>query len=1285
MPTVFETWHEQADREYSLIGPQGFTLEDITLDGLDDVVLWWPEGYVTYKEQLAPGVFGESIPLLINELGTLRPVFADLDGDGLKDGVAVTGARGTIWWAKNQGGGVMGPVIDIDIHTNDFRWTRAYADDVAAGDLDQDGDIDLVCVFTYPSSIKIYWNDGNASFEEEVLPQSETHEMDPIRGLNVVDLTGDGWPEIHVEGLKGTQSSMSFRHWFYRNLTGGEFALQRYVTNSRLYSLGVTAAPGYLGDVDGDGLIEIVTNEWKTEDGLPGLIRYDWNGGSFFRTHYEPSVEFREIHQIPDRAGNRLPQFLGGPYIPWNATNTKPEYYGLNFSNRDYDFIDLAAHLPFEPGRNYVFRDFNLDGRVDLLQFLYGRLNPGEVELLLLTNREPRLFLPDSRMVFEEGLPAGIPGNTAFLKVRKEAPGIPLYVRYSMRAGTATDGEDMVLREGTISIPAWEPEGLIPLTIREDGALEPDETFFVDIETPDGWEAFNTTTEVTIVDSTVSRVTIEESVETNEEEGGATPVIISKSNLSSDVEVDFQLISDSALQGSDFVAASGTIRLPAGTTSHQLDVAVIADGLDEPDGEQFRVVLSNPQNAEIINDTSVITIQDSDYLTVSTSVPFQFSEDNANIPVRFRLSHPSVNTVYVNFRLDSDTLTVAPDGDIELVSGELQEVVFTPGQTEAVFNLPIGQDDLAEETEGCFLQIVSASNAQVSGRSVWRVEILDDDTPQLTLSSTPVSESEGLAFVVLELSNPSDREVRVSVDLADYEAQAGEDFSRDGFPKVVGIRAGNLTSSFTIAIIDDGRVEPKEAFYATVVDVIGARHDGSNHPVEILASDGSSGQWYEPESDVVNAGQSVAAWRNTIVLGAPTSVNSGMLGMSGGSDDGAVVSLNMATTSESWASGVDFGNGHSHSGFGGAGLATNGRIVAVGETDFNTETLNFIGAVHLFDADSGDYRTTLTPSQMQQATNFGGEVEICGRFLVTSAPNEIDVGSGGMPGLPGIGPSGVIYVFDWETETEIARIAAPDDGHPGVFGQSLALNSQYLVVGSPTDQFGMTSGRVYVYDTVSQAYLYSISPPDGGFGGDRFGGALAIIGNRLFVGAPNYTLIPSSPQQMQTRSGAVFAYTLGAQSATLDYEKFPDEPTYGAEFGYHLALYGSTLLASAPGETVDNTFVQAGAVYGFDADTGETLLRITSPSPQGGAEFGRSFDFYGSELVVGVPGRGMHGGAYRFTLDRPGYDGWFGRLAGACGEVAINVSSAGLHPLVFYALGGDESGEGASEPVASGG
>src|SRR5262249_6126434 len=77
------------------------------------------------------------------------------------------------------------------------------------------------------------------------------------------------------------------------------------------------------------------------------------------------------------------------------------------------------------------------------------------------------------------------------------------------------------------------------------------------------------------------------------------------------VTVDFTTVDGSATAGEDYVAVSGQLRFPPGTTGRVITVPVIGDTVQEGD-EDFTVQLSNPVGAVLAQDTARGLILDDD-------------------------------------------------------------------------------------------------------------------------------------------------------------------------------------------------------------------------------------------------------------------------------------------------------------------------------------------------------------------------------------------------------------------------------------------------------------------------------------------------------------------------------------------------------------------------------------------------------------------------------------------------------------------------------------------------
>jgi len=162
---------------------------------------------------------------------------ADFDGDGDLDGaVAIDGATNTILQILLNNG-------SADFVTNGQAFPRKYADveGLAAGDLDGDGDLDMI-VGDYSLNPYVFWNDGNAQFTM----QTNLFEMNGLAWPAIGDLDGDGDQDVMLVGE-------GHRDTVWLNDGTGNFTLSPHYLGKYLFN-------PKLADLDGDGDLDVVAS-----------------------------------------------------------------------------------------------------------------------------------------------------------------------------------------------------------------------------------------------------------------------------------------------------------------------------------------------------------------------------------------------------------------------------------------------------------------------------------------------------------------------------------------------------------------------------------------------------------------------------------------------------------------------------------------------------------------------------------------------------------------------------------------------------------------------------------------------------------------------------------------------------------------------------------------------------------------------------------------------------------------------------------------------------------------
>jgi hypothetical protein len=156
-----------------------------------------------------------------------------------------------------------------------------------------------------------------------------------------------------------------------------------------------------------------------------------------------------------------------------------------------------------------------------------------------------------------------------------------------------------------------------------------------------------------------------------------------------------------------------------------------------------------------------------------------------------------------------------------------------------------------------------------------------------------------------------------------------------------------------------------------------------------------------------------------------------------------------------------------------------------------------------------------------------------------------------------------------------------------------------------------STGVVQVFTQSGSAWpLRATLTAANGAAGDDFGYSVAIAGSTLVVGAPG-----AGAAYVFTRSAGVWS-----QQAQLT--------AAGAGFGYSVAVSGSTVVVGAPGAGAAYVFTQSAGVWSQQA-------QLTDPGGTAGGRFGFSVALSVSATataVVGAPGSSSGtGAAYVFT------------------------------------------------------
>ncbi|HEY52587.1 MAG TPA: hypothetical protein G4N94_03935 [Caldilineae bacterium] len=369
---------------------------------------------------------------------------------------------------------------------------------------------------------------------------------------------------------------------------------------------------------------------------------------------------------------------------------------------------------------------------------------------------------------------------------------------------------------------------------------------------------------------------------------------------------------------------------------------------------------------------------------------------------------------------------------------------------------------------------------------------------------------------------------------------------------------------------------------------------------KLSASDGVSGHLF---------GVSVAISGDTVVVG------------SSGGDQGKGLVYVFEKPGGGWASATEIAQLSASDGVAGDGfgwsVAISGDTVVVGVSDGDK------GVAYVFEK-PGDGWANATETAVLSASDgaagdyFGRAVAVSGDTVVVGA--EGDESS-----------KGSAYVFEkpgggWANATETAKLSASDGAGGDQFGNSVAINGDTVVAGA--HGVGSNSGSAYVFEKPGGGWANTtetakLSASDG-MAGDLFGHSVAISVDAVVVGASGDDTLKGSAYVFEKPDG-------GWASATETAKLSASGGAANDYFGISVAIDGDTVAVGAEG---DDSFKGLAYVFekpgGGWVSATETVVLSASDGATNGY-FGGSVAISGDTVVAGTEGDDdSKGSAYVF-------------------------------------------------------
>ncbi len=407
----------------------------------------------------------------------------------------------------------------------------------------------------------------------------------------------------------------------------------------------------------------------------------------------------------------------------------------------------------------------------------------------------------------------------------------PIAVKYNTADGTATAGEDYTaVTNGTVNFGVGDISKTITISTVGDTRFEADENFKVQLTAvqgdgarlstdPAGREALGTLTNDDQPPAITSALRVVEGQ-------NAVFTVTLPQALSSAISVPYTTRDGTALDGvddpagtvADYTKTSGTLIIPAGQTTAQIVVPVLADALADR-GETFTLELG----AGAFLRTSTVTIFDAG-LSVGDASVTEGQSGTRDAVFTVTLSAAQAEAVTFNYATENGTAIAG--SDYTAVSGSL---TIPAGATTATIAVPVSGDAVNETDEAFRLRLTLPDTATIGLIDAEATGTIVSDDVAIAVSISDASITEGdsgfsTAVFVVSLSEPvpagQTRTVHFQTENVGGVESSGAFADYEAIPSgSVVFEAGQTVKTIPVKVFGDRLWEPgNEQFRVRLID-----------------------------------------------------------------------------------------------------------------------------------------------------------------------------------------------------------------------------------------------------------------------------------------------------------------------------------------------------------------------------------------------------------------------------------------------------------------------------------
>ncbi len=485
------------------------------------------------------------------------------------------------------------------------------------------------------------------------------------------------------------------------------------------------------------------------------------------------------------------------------------------------DYTAVSGTLTFDPGESS--RTVTVQVKGDVLDevnetFFVNLSNPANATIAdsqgraTITDDDPLPTLAIDDVTIAEG-DTGTAVAT-FTVTLSPVSGREVRVNYATANGTATTPSDYAAIPTTALIFApGETTKQVTVLVNGDTLNEADETFSLNLSNPTNATVSDAQGLGTITnDDPLPALAIHDVTVTEGNTGtvGAAFTVSLNTPSARIVTVNYATAPGSAISGTDYQAASGSLTFLAGQTSKTITVLVNGDVADE-EIENFFVNLSSPDFATIADAQGIGTILDNDgqpALSINDMTVTEGQSGTVNANFTVTLAPASGQTVTVGYATADGTATAGSD-----YVAKVDNLVFSPNQTTKTLTVQVN-GDLRDELEETFTVTLSgAINATIDDPEGTGTITDDDAPPTLAIDNVTVAEGNSgttPATFTVSLGTPSGLPVSVDYETANGTAISPADYAAGS--GTLNFAAGETTKPVTVLVTGDTLDEINETF-----------------------------------------------------------------------------------------------------------------------------------------------------------------------------------------------------------------------------------------------------------------------------------------------------------------------------------------------------------------------------------------------------------------------------------------------------------------------------------------